>query len=237
MGLLNVGAKVGSKFGGTTGLAMGAIGLAGVAKGIGPSAKEAILDAGFNDPYADETFMGRPMSSGFLGAAATHGTAGAVGLGLGAMAIGGLIGGGAAAKLIPKGAGRKTMIAGAGAMGAAIGASDGGVSDTFSVYGPDPTIGANLATAGIGAAVGGAMGGLGYGYKKGFKKAAIGTAIGATIGGLGGAAVVPGMAMSRVRDNRQLLSSSPYSTSLATAQALNASGDIVLGMHNSRNSY
>jgi hypothetical protein len=47
MGLLNVGAKVGSKFGGTTGLAMGAIGLAGVAKGIGPSAKEAILDAGY----------------------------------------------------------------------------------------------------------------------------------------------------------------------------------------------
>jgi len=45
------------------------------------------------------------------------------------------------------------------------------------------------------------------------------------------------MAMSRIRDNRQLLSSSPYSTSLATAQALNASGDIVLGMHNSRNSY
>jgi hypothetical protein len=78
---------------------------------------------------------------------------------------------------------------------------------------------------------------LGYGYGKSFKKAAIGTAIGATIGGLGGAAVVPGMAMSRIRDNRQLLSSSPYSTSLATAQALNASGDIVLGMHNSRNSY
>jgi len=247
MGLLNVGEKVGSKFGGMTGLAMGAIGLAGVAKGIGPSAKEAVLDAAFNDPYADETFMGRPMSSGFLGAAATHGTAGAVGLGLGAMAIGGLIGGGAAAKLIPKGAelgklagygmGRGGMIAGAGAIGAAVGASGGGMSDTFSVYGPDPTVGANVATTGIGAAVGGAIGGLGYGHGKSFKKAALGTAIGATIGGLGGAAVVPGMAMSRVRDNRQLLSSSPYSTSLATAQALNASGDIVLGMHNSRNSY
>jgi hypothetical protein len=78
---------------------------------------------------------------------------------------------------------------------------------------------------------------LGYGYGRSFKKAALGTAIGATIGGLGGAAVVPSMAMSRIRDNRQLLSSSPYSTSLATAQALNASGDIVLGMHNSRNSY
>jgi hypothetical protein len=237
MGLLNVGAKVGSKFGGTTGLAMGAIGLAGVAKGIGPSAKEAVLDAAFNDPYADETFMGRPMSSGFLGAAATHGTAGAVGLGLGAMAIGGLIGGGAAAKLIPKNSFRGTMIAGAGAIGAAVGASGGGMSETLSVYGPDPTVGANLATAGIGTALGGAIGGLGYGYGKSFKKAAIGTAIGATIGGLGGAAVVPGMAMSRVRDNRQLLSSSPYSTSLATAQALNASGDIVLGMHNSRKSY
>jgi len=247
MGLLNVGEKVGSKFGGMTGLAMGAIGLAGVAKGIGPSAKEAVLDTAFNDPYADEAFMGRPMSGGFLGAAATHGTAGAVGLGVGAMVVGGLIGGGAAAKLMPKGAeigklaeyglGRGSMIAGAAGIGAAVGASKGSLHDTFGVYGPGPNAGANVATAGIGAAIGGAIGGLGYGYKKGLKKAAIGTAIGATIGGLAGAAVVPGMTMSRIRDNRQLLSNSPYNTSLGMAQALNASGDIVLGMHNSRNSY
>lgn len=238
MGLLNIGQKVGSKFGGMTGLALGTIGLAGMASSIGPSAKEALLDTAFDDPYADQAFMGRQMSGGFLGAAAMGGTAGAVGLSLGTTAVGAALGGGAAAKLIPKGtSSRGLMVAAATAVGGAIGMQGGPANETISVYGPKPSVGANIATTGMGAAVGGAIGGLGYGFKRGPKKALIGAGLGAAIGGLAGAAAVPAATMSRLRSNRDLLTSSPYSTSLGMAQALNASGDIVLGMHNSRNSY
>lgn len=247
MGLLNVGEKVGSRFGGMTGLALGAIGLAGVGAGIGSSAKEAAFDIAFDNPNADEAFMGRPMSSGFLASAATHGTAGAVGLSFGTTAAGAAIGGGFAAKMIPKtakfgqlaefGMGRKSLIAAAAGIGGMIGMAKGPMRDTASVYGPGPSVGLQAATTGIGAVIGGAIGGLGYGYNKGFKKAAIAGGIGAIMGGIAGASVVPAATLARVRSNQNLLTSSPYSTSLGMAQALNASGDIVLGMHNSRNGY
>ncbi len=51
---------------------------------------------------------------------------------------------------------------------------------------------------------------------------------------LGGGAAV-GQAISTARANRQIISESPfYNHSALTAQRLNASGNIVLGMHNQR---
>jgi len=224
--MLNVGRRIG----GTTALGLGAIGLAGVASGIGSSAKSAVLDYAFNDPNADEAFMGKPMSSAFLGSAATYGTAGAVGIGLGAAAVGGLVGGGGVAKTLPKGMmNRSSLIAAGAAVGGALGGSMGGLSDTYNAYGPAPSVGANIATTAIGAGMGATIGGIAKGFKGGL--------VGAAIGGLAGAAVVPSMAVSRIRANKELLNTSPYSSSLSIAQALNAHGDIVLGMHNSRSSY
>jgi hypothetical protein len=53
-------------------------------------------------------------------------------------------------------------------------------------------------------------------------------------GMLGGGAAV-GQAISTARANRQIISESPfYNHSALTAQRLNASGNIVLGMHNQR---
>ena len=225
--MLNVGRRIG----GMTGLGLGAIGLAGVAGGIGSSAKNAVLDYAFNDPNADEAFMGRPMSSAFLGSAGAYGTAGAVGMSLGTAAVGGLVGAGGVAKIIPKGMNnRGSLIAAGAAVGGMLGASVGGMNDAYNTYGPAPTAGMNVATTGIGAGIGGAIGGI---AKRGIK----GGLMGAAVGGLVGAAAVPAMTMGRVRNNRELLNNSPYSSSLAMAQALNASGDIVLGMHNSRSSY
>ncbi len=225
--MLNIGRRVG----GMTGLGLGAIGLAGVAGGIGPSAKNAVLDYAFDDPNADEAFMGRPMSSAFLGSAGAYGTAGAVGVGLGGAAVGGLVGGGGVAKALPKGIRGRGGLIGMGALvGGTMGGSIGGLGDTYNTYGPAPTAGANVAATAIGAGIGGTIGAFS-------KRKTRGGLIGAAVGGLVGAAVVPGMTIGRVRSNRELLNSSPYSSSLAMAQALNASGDIVLGMHNSRGGY
>jgi|GEM_PF-3508459 len=235
MGILNIGTEVLKNPG--TKLALGAIGLAGVAKGIGSSAKEAALDTAFGDPYADEAFMGRPMSPGFLAGAGLGGTAGAVGLGVGALAVGGLIGGGAAAKLISKGTkNRAAAIIGAGAVGAAVGAASGPLKESYDIYGPGPSVGVQAAATGVMGTAGGAIGGL-IGSKWGKKGALIGGGIGATIGGLGGAASVPAATLGRIRSNQSTLRTGPNNTSLLTAENLNASGNIVLGMHNSRRGY
>lgn len=224
--MLNVGRKIG----GMTGLGLGAIGLAGVASGVGSSAKNAVLDYAFNDPNADEAFMGRPMSSAFLGSAGAYGTAGAVGMGLGTAAVGGLVGGGGVAKALPKGMmNRGSLIAAGATVGGMLGGSVGGLNDTYNIYGPAPSVGANIATTAIGAGLGATIGGVAKGLKGGL--------IGGAIGGLVGAAAVPAMTLSRIRANKEILNTSPYSSSLSIAQALNAHGDIVLGMHNSRSSY
>lgn len=223
--------NVGRKVGGMTGLGLGFVGLAGVGSGIGSSAKNAAFDYAFDDPNADEAFMGKSMSSAFLGSAGAYGAGGAIGVGLGASAIGGLVGGGGLAKAIPKGVkNRGSLIAAGAAVGGALGGSVGGMGDAYDTYGPAPTAGMNVATTGIGAVIGGTIGAFA-------KRRIKGGLIGAAIGGLVGAATVPGMTIGKVRSNRELLNSSPYSTSLSVAQALNASGDIVLGMHNSRSSY
>jgi hypothetical protein len=67
--------------------------------------------------------------------------------------------------------------------------------------------------------------------KKGAKGAAIGAAIGGTVGLFG---TVSSTAMT-ARENQQIISQSPfYNQSALNAERLNASGNIVLGMHNQR---
>jgi hypothetical protein len=69
----------------------------------------------------------------------------------------------------------------------------------------------------------------------GVKGALLGGAIGTVAGGAMGAAAGFGPAMQTARNNRQIMTESPfYNQSLLTAERLNASGNIVLGMHNGR---
>jgi hypothetical protein len=115
-------------------------------------------------------------------------------------------------------------------------------------YGVDTGSGVNAGTATTGAILGsgfGALAGVGLGMKKGKgtrSKVALGIG-GAITGGIAGFAGGPALgfagsmanAAAYARSNQQMLRESPFSnSSLATAQSLNASGDIVLGMHNSR---
>ena len=105
-------------------------------------------------------------------------------------------------------------------------------------YGVNTGPGLPIATAAGGSMLGG-MGGAVLGFKKkGIKGMFVGGAIGSVIGGSvgGGMGIAPTAAY--LRENQQLLRESPFSnTSLVTADALNASGDIVFGMHNSRRGY
>lgn len=106
--------------------------------------------------------------------------------------------------------------------------------------------GANAARFGVGAqnpvrsAAGigtvGAVAGAALGYgKAGVKGAIIGAGIGAFGGGAAGAIGAGTQAFRTAKTNRQIMGESPfYNHSALTAQRLNASGNIVLGMHNQR---
>lgn len=62
-----------------------------------------------------------------------------------------------------------------------------------------------------------------------------GAIAGGTVGTLAGAGTVAGAATAPYRKSPDLFRNSPYyNTSLSTAERLNASGEIVLGMHNTR---
>jgi hypothetical protein len=92
--------------------------------------------------------------------------------------------------------------------------------------GPMPAVAGTIGGGALGAMAGAKFGGI-----LGF---AAGGIAGAAIGGGIGAAPTVGY----INRNRQLLRESPYSnTSMMTADALNATGDIVFGMHNSRRGY
>jgi hypothetical protein len=98
-----------------------------------------------------------------------------------------------------------------------------------------PTSGQQMASTAIGGLIGGAVGGIGGTISKlgGKKFGAIGAIAGAAIG-----AVAPlSYTMGRIRNNQEFYSQSPYARSRQLASELNASGDIVLGMHNSRGGY
>ncbi len=105
----------------------------------------------------------------------------------------------------------------------------------FGQYGSETaTVGIPVA-AGMGAATGGMLGAALKANKVphiGGIRGAIG---GAVVGGALGLAGAAQIATAPYRKNKQLFKNSPYyNTSLSNAERLNASGDIVLGMHNSR---
>lgn len=110
-----------------------------------------------------------------------------------------------------------------------------------------PTAGVIMGGSALGTAVGAGAGfglaqkalrgsEMGFGKKSLLKGAAsiVGAATGFSVG-FGGTAVAP--VATHASQNRQFLSQSPYSGSRSTASSLNASGNIVLGMHNSRRGY
>jgi len=80
---------------------------------------------------------------------------------------------------------------------------------------------------------GGIIGGLTKGRKGALIGGLSGMAVGGAVGGLGSVA----SPLVHMRNNQQFFSQSPYSPMGRNSGILNASGDIVLGMHNSRRSY
>lgn len=229
MGLLNFGkrlgkgalagagkgiTKVGSSRGALAAIGIGALGM-GIASEVGPAARDAALDFSMGDPNADAAFTGRKFSARYLTGSLLGGGVG------GAMRI-------SSPKdflyenpMIPS---SKGLYAGAGIAGAAVGTVAGGV---------------------LGSMAGKAVGGL-IGNKIPFAKkispiagGIIGAGMGGSIGMLSPAIAGGIAAKSYIGDNQQFFNESPYAprSSLATSSALNASGDIVLGMHNSRRGY
>ena len=123
-----------------------------------------------------------------------------------------------------------------GAMGTALQATDPGAAFTFSGGNNAPGAVATMGGLGVGALGGAALGAkLGSGVR-----AKIG---GALVGGITGGVALGSMPLAMtantLRDNRAFFNETAYgrSTSSNTAAGLNAVGDIVLGMHNSRGGY
>lgn len=212
--------------------------LAGTAMGGGLG---SVLRASSPSDY----FRENPMIAGSKGA--YTGVATTVGAGLGA-GVGGFIGSKIGQKVLP---GKLGSIGGAlvgGAVGAATGALPGELFAASSGL-----IGVGNTSLGIAGSVGGLVGGGILGRMAGTAAqkagipligpkmgAMIGGAIGAGLGAGGFNAFSGGGIRGYVDNNQQFFKESPYaprSSSLATASSLSASGDIVLGMHNSRRGY
>lgn len=120
-------------------------------------------------------------------------------------------------------------------LGASMGGFTGGLlqaSDPGALARTNPYI----PTSPVAGGVVGSIAGAGIGTLMGSPRRAL---MGAAIGGIMGSTAGPLMAAGGyAASNRNFFSQSPYANrSSATAAALNASGDIVLGMHNSRSSY
>lgn len=97
----------------------------------------------------------------------------------------------------------------------------------------------SAAFAGVGTGVGG-MGGFALAKalkKSGRKGALLGGIIGNVAGGILGAAGSASIPLAHMRNNQQFFSESPYGPLGRGNNMLNASGNIVLGMHNSRRGY
>jgi hypothetical protein len=163
---------------------------------MGSAPKDAMLEAAFGDPNADQAFLGSSLSARYLMGEAT----------------GGLLGN-AMRYSNPADLARMTPLP----------VSTGGI------------IGMTSAGVAGGAFAGAKLSGrAGGGVRGKILSSVAGAAIG---GGLGLGASMSGP-VAHVAANRDFYSRSPYGNqSSATAAALNASGNIVLGMHNSRNGY
>jgi hypothetical protein len=197
-----------------------------------------VMRASSPKDYFTEHPFGMPGPAGAVNPV-TGAIGGAAGMGVGAM-------GGA---MVGSMFGKAGETAG-GVIGGALGAVAGGVIGAGGGNIPaEAIVGGGAAAAGVGgivgAGVGSSVGGaIGKSVGMGFAGKVVGGLAGAGLGaGAGAGAVVAGATApvrNYMRDNQQFFSESPYSkgsSSLATAQALNASGDIVLGMHNSRRGY
>jgi len=92
-----------------------------------------------------------------------------------------------------------------------------------------PTARMQIGSTVLGGLIGGTIGGIAGGKKFG--------AIGAIAGAALGAAAPLGYTARRIQNNQDFYSQSPYARSRQLANELNASGDIVLGMHNARGGY
>ena len=115
-------------------------------------------------------------------------------------------------------------------------------TDFTRINAPVPNAGVQMMTAGLGGAAGvgvGATVGTMLGKKIGGKKlmGSIGGIVGGLVGGAVGASAPLGYTAQHIRANSNFYSRSPYSRSRQMADELNASGDIVLGMHNARGGY
>jgi hypothetical protein len=193
--------------------ALGAAGAMGVANRVGPAMREGAMETAFGDPNADAAFLGRNVSARFL---------------LGS-AIGGPMGGAMRYSapddyFMVDPASSSTFGMGLGALGAVGGGSIGYGATSMVARTPRKTI--RNAVSSIGREGG-----------KGFSLGGTKTRIaGAIAGAAAGAAILPASYVrGHIGRNQQFYDQSPYNNvSLARAEALNASGDIVLGMHNSR---
>lgn len=235
MGIANIGKKIiggigkaGTSRAGLAAVGIGAFGL-GVLNKAAPAARDAAMDVAFDDPNADAAFLGRKMSSRFLLGTAMGGpfgaglqatapgdyfTAnpmGAATAAMGGLAIGTAVAGGGMIKAAYKG-GQKGM----GIYHANKGIRGSGITGLVKEIGSG--IGQGLKTSG----------------KIGMKSLVKGAAFGAAGVGLAALGV-----RSHIKRNQQFYEESPYAgrTSGSIANAMNASGDIVLGMHNARRGF
>jgi hypothetical protein len=195
-------------------MAIGAVaGAAGFASKVGPAARDAALEVGLGDKDADRYFTGSKLSARSL-----------VGAGMGGKL-------GTAIQMTSPGDYMKTnpLLPGAPGVPGTLGQE-------------------TIAGAGIGGLAGG-IGGALLGAKSGgstfgrVAKGIVGGVMGAGMGAaIGGAAPLAGAGIATkgyMNDNQDFFSNSPYSRK-GTQQIMNdlgASGNIVLGMHNSRKGY
>lgn len=100
-------------------------------------------------------------------------------------------------------------------------------SDQFMINPVRPTAAGTFVGGAIGGTVGAVIGGVLGGTRAGIA--------GGILGAIGGGVVAPASyTMGHINRNSEFYSRSPYRSSRQLAEELNASGNIVLGMHNSR---
>ena len=123
-------------------------------------------------------------------------------------------------------------------------APEDSLATNYSIAGNAGTLmGTSAFTGAVGGVAGGTIGSVVGGVVGGaFSMPRIGKVAGGAIGGLSGLALggsLPSSALigGQIASNQEFYKQSPYSGSAATASQLNASGNIVLGMHNSRRGY
>lgn len=206
-------------------IAAGAFGL-GFLNKTAPAARDAAFESVLGDKDADVAYTGRKLDTRFLLGAATGGVAG------GLMKYSSPSNAFAFNPVISDSSAMSSVAVGASALA-------GGVIGTYGAkaakYGKNAAVGTQI--FGEFATKYPKMGKL----TKGLGALATNRAGGALVGAAAfGALAVKGLVGNQYEENRRFVAESPYMPgggSMATAQALNASGDIVLGMHNSRRGY